>query len=175
MMNRFSLFFLCFAFLAGCSSSYEANTDYKKEYDFSKVGSYFVIADKGLKNPMLSDIDRGRISYAIDSKLQKEGFKAAGHNSADILISYFVITKDKVKVTSYVHNPRYVYAPTYDPGISAKDYTEGTFVLDFIDNKTKQTVWRSTLTKPLKTFDSIEQRDQAIAELINKMLAELPK
>ncbi len=169
--------------ISACSTTYTAETDHNKEYDFSTAKTFTIIGDDHLKNPMISDIDRQRINDAINDELYLNGRDATEFNSADLLVSYFVVTKDKTKVSSSGHSPHYGYSSRYGhrygygygySHVSTRNYTEGTFVIDFIDNKSKETVWRSTLTKPIKSFDNIEERDEAIASVIKTMFNELP-
>lgn len=176
------LLLMCLVFITGCSTNYTADTDRDDDYDFQAVKSYFVAGDKQLKNPMISDIDRSRINEAIDNEFNMHGLISTDEENADVLITYFVVTKDKVKVRSSGHSPyygynsRYGHAYGYSYGttdISAKSYTEGTFVIDIVDNKTKKTVWRSTLVKPIKHYKSSDSKEQAVTELINTMFADM--
>lgn len=181
-MKRLIMILLGLTFVAGCTTAPTANSDRNEEYNFKAVKSYFIVGDKDLKNPMISDIDRSRFNDAISKELQLKGLVATDEKSADILISYFVVTKDKMKVNSTGHSAYYgrssrggsAFGYGYGgPNIHAKNYTEGTFVVDVIDTNTKETVWRSTLVKKVKNHDSIEQRKQAVTELFQTIFADL--
>ncbi|MCJ8321414.1 MAG: DUF4136 domain-containing protein [Colwellia sp.] len=184
MRNLKLIFLPIILVISACSTTYTAETDQNDEYDFSVVKTYFVVGDDHFKNPVISDIDRNRLNQAIEEELYLNGLNGSDLDSADLLVSYFVVTKDKTKVQSSGHYPQYGYSSRYGHRygynysynhVSSKNYTEGTFVVDLIDNKTKETVWRSTLTKPIKSFDNTEQRDQAVAVLIKDMFEELPR
>ena len=177
------LFIPVILLISACSTTYTAETDQQKEYDFTTAKTFKIMGDDHLKNPMISDIDRQRINDAINDELYLNGRTPVDFDSADLLVSYFVVTKDKTKVTSSGHAPHYGYHSRYGhrygygygySHVSTRNYTEGTFVIDFIDNKSKETVWRSTLTKPIKNFKSVEERDEAIANVIKTMFNELP-
>jgi hypothetical protein len=181
-MKKLLVILLCLTYISGCSTVQTANTDRDVDYDLASVETYFVVADKELKNPMISDIDRNRFNNAIDNEFSMNGLIQDQQETADILVSYFVLTKDKIRVKSsgnsgyYGNVSRYGRAIGYSYGganVNTKNYTEGTFIVDIIDNKTKMTVWRSTLIKPIKTYDNVEKREQAVAELISTMFAEL--
>ncbi|KGJ94023.1 DUF4136 domain-containing protein [Colwellia psychrerythraea] len=181
-MNKIILIPLFLLVLSGCTTTYTANTDRDEEYDFQTIQSYFVTGDAKHKNPMISDIDRNRLNDAIDNEFNVQGLIATDEENADVLISYFVVTKDKMKIRSSGHSPSYGYSSRYGhaygysygaSNISTKNYTEGTFVIDIIDNKTKETVWRSTLVKPIKHYKTREQREQAVTELVNTMFADI--
>lgn len=167
--------------LGACSSSYVPETDQSSSYDFSNVHTYSVIGDEQLKNPMFSDIDRERFDAAIDISMQERNVVEVAAVKADVLVSYFVVTKDKIKVNSS-YSSGYAsscYRCGYGYGggvthISTRNYVEGTLVVDIIDNKTNKSVYRSTLVKPLKSFDTTQEREQAINKVVSDMMQKLP-
>lgn len=164
--------------LSACSTNYTAESDQSSQYDFSTIKTYNVIGDEQYKNPMFSDIDRVRFESAIDESMQQRGTFKVVKKEADVLVSYFIVTKDKIKINStynsgfYGHS-RYGYGGSVS-NVTTRNYVEGTLVLDVIDNKTKQSIYRSTLVKPIKSYDSIEERKQAINTVVTKMLKALP-
>jgi hypothetical protein len=182
-MKKILMIILSLILVTGCTTKPVAKTDRNEEYNFMAVQSYFIVGDEKLKNPMISDIDRDRFNEAISHEFTLQGLVLAKEKTgADILISYFVVTQDKMKVNSsghsayYGHSSRYGRAYGYGygtPNVNVKNYTEGTFVVDVIDNKTQKTVWRSTLVKPIKHYDTIEERKDAITALINTMFGTL--
>lgn len=167
--------------LGACSSNYVPETDQSSSYDFSKVDTYSVIGDEQLKNPMFSDIDRERFDAAIDISMRQHDVEEVTADKADVLVSYFVVTKDKVKVNSS-YSGGYAsscYRCGYGYGggvthISTRNYVEGTLVVDIIDNDTKRSVYRSTLTKPLKSYETTQEREQAINKVVSDMMEKLP-
>lgn len=166
--------------LSACSTNYTPESDQSSQYDFSSIKTYSVIGDEQYKNPMFSDIDRVRFDSAIDDSMQQRGKFKVSESEADVLVSYFVVTKDKIKINSTYSGGYYGHGYGHSgyggsiSNISTRNYVEGTLVLDVIDNKTKQSVYRSTLVKPIKSYDSIEERKQAINTVVNKMFKALP-
>jgi len=166
--------------LGACSSNYVPETDQSSSYDFSSVDTYSVIGDEQLKNPMFSDIDRERFDAAIDISMQQHNVEEVSADEADVLVSYFVVTKDKVKVSAS-YSGGYAsgcYRCGYGYGgvshINTRNYVEGTLVVDIIDNETNKSVYRSTLIKPLKSFDTTQEREQAINKVVSDMMKKLP-
>ncbi len=168
--------------LGACSTTYTPETDQSSSYDFASVKSYHVIGDQQLRNPMFSDIDRNRLENAIDTQMQQRGKFEVDQSKADILISYFIVTKDKVKVNASYSGGYYGHGCSrcgygYGGGIShvsTRDYVEGTLVMDIIDNDTKLSVYRSMLTKPIKSFDTPQEREQAVTKVVSDMILPLP-
>jgi len=167
--------------LGACSSNYVPETDQSSSYNFADVHTYSVIGDEQLKNPMFSDIDRERFDAAIDISMQQRNVVEVSADKADVLVSYFVVTKDKVKVNSS-YSGGYAsscYRCGYGYGggvthISTRNYVEGTLVIDIIDNKADRSIYRSTLIKPLKSYDTAQEREQAINQVVSDMMAKLP-
>ncbi|TPH15242.1 DUF4136 domain-containing protein [Litorilituus lipolyticus] len=166
--------------LGACSANYTPITDYNANYDFNLVNSYNVIGDSHLKNPLLSDIDRLRVNNALELSLNKLGKTQVTQQEADVLVSYFILTKDKLKVNATYNSGYYgssCYRCGYNQGInhiSTREYVEGTLVIDIIDNKTKQTVYRSTLSKPLHAYDNAQEHEQEVNHVITAMMSNLP-
>jgi hypothetical protein len=162
--------------LGACSTTYTPETDQSSNYDFASVETFHVIGDDHLKNPMVSDINRVRIDDAVITAFKEQGKELDDTQSADVLISYFIVTKDKVKVNS-TYSSGYGY---YNRGyagvnhVSTRNYVEGTLVIDIIDNESQKTVWRSTLTKSLKDYDSVSEREQAINNAVKSMMNTFP-
>lgn len=167
--------------LGACSTSYTPVTDQASNYDFASITSYSIVGDDEIRNPMISDMDRTRIDNSINHTLQNKGKSDSTEAKADVLISYFIVTKDKVKVTGSYSGGYYGNSGCYRCAsgvglthINTRDYVEGTIVVDVIDNSTKQSIWRSTLTKPLKDYDNSAERDQAIQQSVQNMFKDLP-
>jgi hypothetical protein len=182
LMKNIMLILICLASITGCSTTYSADTDRDENYDFQAIKSYFVDGDTQFKNPMISDIDRSRINDAIDNEFNVHGLISTDKENADVFISYFVVTNDKINIRSSGHSPYYGYNSRFGhsygysygtTNINTKNYTQGTFVIDIVDNKTKKTVWRSTLVKPIKNYKSSASKEQAVTELINTMFADI--
>lgn len=167
--------------LGACSSQYTPEIDQSSQYNFSSVQTYNVVGDEQLKNPMFSDIDRERFDAAIDISMQQKGIIETSVEQADVLVSYFVVTKDEVKVNSTVSGgyASSCYRCGYGYGggvshISIRNYVEGTLVMDIIDNDTKRSIYRSTLTKPLKSYETTQEREKAISKVVKDMMEKLP-
>jgi hypothetical protein len=56
----------------------------------------------------------------------------------------------------------------------AREKTEGTLVMDFVDAKTKSLIWRSTATDAVEPSASAEEKQKKIDEVISAMLANFP-
>ena len=164
--------------LGACSTTNAPTTDQVSNYKFDGMTTYALIGDKNLRNPLVSDIDRERIDNAINDALTTQGINATDQEAADITVSYYIVTNEKVKSYNHYGASRTV-CKSCGPRTTViqrntRSYVEGTLVLDIYDNKAEKSVWRSSLTKTLKKSTTPEERDQAINEAVSTMLAELP-
>jgi len=176
------------ALLGACASGPPKPTvDYKPDYDFGKVSTIAFYHDSGEvvgDNPLqLSDIQRGRINEALTVALQADGFRfVKDPKQADLLLSWHLVTQQKTDIRTY-ETPTMGYAgygrynrysayrcwscaPTQTE-VSVHNYTQGTFIVDMIDPKLKQSVWRGVTKSRLKTEPSQDQADyNAAAKVI---------
>ena len=171
-----SLFILGLGMLliyASCSTT-SVRFDYEREVDFSKFKTFdfFPVPESLVKNPLVLK----RIGRAIIEEMETKGLT---HDAdADILIAVHTDVKDKINVTSY----GYSYAPYYRygywgggySGTSVSQYEEGTLIIDFVDNKQDELVWRGEASKALPSNPSAQQIDGIIDEVVVKILANYP-
>ena len=170
-MRNFKYLAVTVLFLLGaCSSSPSVSTDYSSDYDFNTVKSFHVVGDDQYKNPYLSDINRDRINQSIENELREDYLVERSETDADILVTYFVVTKDKVKVTSTPSTSYYSrYGSVLASDVSARSYVEGTLIIDVIDADSNKSVWRSEAVKSIKNYDSAKERDKEISKMIDAM------
>jgi hypothetical protein len=170
--------------VAGCASGPpKPNVDFKDDYDFMSVQKIAFYARSGKvsgESPvLLSDIERNRIDRALQQALEKKGMMIVDDaNQADLLVSWHLATQAKTDVRTY-QTPSYGYGgyggyggynsyaryscwhcTPYQTDVRVTDYTEGTFVVDMIDQDLNQSVWRGVTQSRLKDQKDREH-DQA--------------
>lgn len=131
------------------------------------------------KNPLLGK----RIQEIADEILEKKGFKLSEDNP-DLLINYYVGFNRRLDIDGwgYGYGPHWGY---FWPGLgpfpygAGYTYTEGTLIMDFIDAKTKEMVWRGVADKALNYdyYMSGANRnfsDSDLWEILTKMLDQFP-
>ena len=151
--------------LAACSSTPNINTDYDQQHDFGTIKSYHIVS----KKRPVSDLLVARITNALDSSMAARGIKETDAKSADILIDFMVVTKDKTRVTSYNTGYGYrggfghPYGYGYAGGsnVDVRQYTEGSLLIDLVDPSSQKTVWRGTGTATVKERTPEEKTEMA--------------
>jgi len=157
----------------------KVTVDYAHEYDFSKQETFMYVdsEDSDAENPMMHD----RIVSMIKKEL-KEGGATEVTSNPDIYITYHITTATKTNytTTSFGYGGyhggwggygRYGYGG-YGPGMTssqttARDYTEGTLIIDAYDASEKKMVWRATGTVTVK--DNPEKQAKQVDKILTKI------
>lgn len=156
--------------------------DYDHDYDFSKQETFQYIntEESNAQNPMMAD----RIESMIKSELIDGGATEVTENP-DILITYHITTATKTNYTTTSfgyggYGPgwggygRYGYGGYggYGGGMNssqttARDYTEGTLLIDAYDASDKKMIWRATGTVTVK--DNPEKQVKQVEKILTKI------
>jgi hypothetical protein len=155
----------------GCSGI-KVSTDHNREFDFTGFKTYEWMADKPdlLRDPLIDTalLDR-RVKQAVDKELSMRGYVKA-EDGPDFFVSYHFGTESQVDVSScgyhYPASPR-----CWGREVETYTYTNGTLILDFVEAKDLELVWRGYATGAI---NDVERMDETIGEAVRKVLAEFP-
>lgn len=164
------------AALAGCSSV-KVNTEYDPTAPYETYKTYAwnptppgAEQAPEVRNPQV----RSLVISAIDREMKREGLTlTSAESNPDFLVSVHGWAQSKIEVNNY----GYAYGGAYRygaygtgyvvPVTDVREYKEGTLLLDFVDAKTKQLVWRGTATDTIvSTGDLPKVIDGVVAELL---------
>ena len=163
-MRRSILFIFVTAFILMLScSSMSVHTDFDDQADFALYKTYNWMAKKE-KPAGRAELADTRIKRAVDNELDLKGYHRAGKgNKPDLLIIYHMNVTQKIQVDHYGY--RY-WGPRHT---EVTRYKEGTLVLDFIDAKNQQLVWRGWASGILGKPDKMEEHiNKAVSKLMEK-------
>ncbi len=157
--------------LSACSSA--VNVEQRADVNFAKYRT-FDFADtevktQGDQNPLLnSPIAQDRIKQAIASELAQRGLRQVEANPDFLVTTHTYVEKaertvyDSYPGANYAYpyavgyrgrflpiNYGYWYSPAYYQTPRTEQYREGTLVLDFIDARTNNLVWRGSMADPV--------------------------
>jgi hypothetical protein len=128
------------------------------------------------RNPLLGK----RIQDITDEILADKGLTLA-KESPDILINYYVGFRERIDITGwgYWYGPRWGYYWPYLGPYDDYTYTQGTLVLDFVDAKTHELVWRGIADKALYDYyyagpANRNFSDRELWRILTKILALYP-
>ena len=178
--------------LAACSSAPpEPTVDFKQDYDFRQVKTLAFMPHSGgvsgnSPKMFISDMQRERINDALVQAVEKKGIKVIEDpKQADALITWHLVAQEKTDVRTYNtgmsygagygHYNRRAHYSCWNCGgteVRVKQYTQGTFIVDVVDPKLDQSIWRSIIESKLK--GEVEQSQQPYNEAADRIMARFP-
>ncbi|MGH7492607.1 MAG: DUF4136 domain-containing protein [bacterium] len=170
------------ALVLGCSSV-TIKHDYDKDANFAAYKTYAWLAvPTDAAGSVKAAMERNslldkRIKESVNRQLEAKGF-TPDTNNPDVVLLYHTGAEDKINVTDWGYgygHGGYGYGGWYGGGgVDVTQYREGTLILDFIDAKAKQLVWRGFATAALNPDAPMEKRERRLDEVITQILAKYP-
>ncbi len=167
----------------GCASSIDVKHDYDKSQHFSALKTYdwfpepTIIPGNARTAMQRSGLVAKRITDAVDSQLSAKGLTKDSRNPSFLIIKHIGLD-DKINVTDYGYSygayGRYYGGAWGGRNIDVYQYTEGTLILDFIDPKTKQLIWRGCAIGTVDPNKTREEREKRLNKAIAKIMAKFP-
>lgn len=173
-MNRLVLLLLFI--LASCGPAFKVSYDYDKETNFGLYKTYS-FTDDALALPA-DDLNRRRILSAVETELHARDLTRAV--AGDLMVDLKLVTEQQQTANTTStggYGPGYAYH--WGTGFSAstidvQTYTEGTLIIDLIDNKKKQLVWHGRGTRTIDMEITSDQLDQRIREGVKQIMSKYP-
>lgn len=162
--------------LTGCSSSVSVTSDYDPASNFTGYKT-FTVHDKAINGSVLeaAPLIKKRVIQAVESEMRKKGFVNTWEEKADLVVYMFAGTKDKLHVTDWGYNYEgYWKGYPYGRKIDVNQYTEASLVLDIVNNKTRDLLWRGIGTGVVHPEDTPEDKTKIVDEAVKKILAQYP-
>lgn len=163
--------------LAGCSQQITVHTDYDPDYDLWTYTSFDwgqkVNIEEG-KNPLhYNELNDKRIKMAVQEQLSNRGYKYAVE-SPDLILHYHIIVKDQSTVITEPFG--YSYGPYWNRmNTNVYTYKEGTLILDLMDRKTNNLIWRGWAVTDVKELYSPKEVEDIINKVVSKIFKDFPK
>ena len=163
--------------LSGCAIS-----DFDHKADFSKYRTFaWGKSEVDVSNPVYeSDLIAKRIQATVEEELAKRGVVETNTNP-DFIVKYHTYTEEK-KRTQSVYPYRYGFYPygffpfafgwryPYYMATPSEvtEYTEGTLILDMIDNRTGDLVWRGSVSGNVEDTARLKKQVEKAVQAIMK-------
>ena len=162
--------------LASCAATTQVSvkTDYNHKTSFSGYKTYALDLSEA---PELRPTGRAALTDALKSSLAARGITETGKGSADLIVVPVVSTQSKLHTmptrnTTYVMSHRGYGSGDWYMNYDVSEYTEGTLVLDFLDRKKHQIVFRGLGQGVVTTA---ERNAAAIRDAVQRIVADIPK
>ena len=159
-------------------------SDYDKNFDFSQLKIYSFKTDRGSNDPLKTDtIQVKRIQDALAAQLAANGFTESTQEP-DFLVAFYARTKEKTRVESdlaFGFEPGFGWGygiPYRDrwrwgfgPDIWTDTYTQGCVMVDIIDRRNSELVWRGVVMDTVNGLGQSEkQANEAAKALVERFV-----
>jgi len=143
-------------------------SDFDRAFRFSNLKTFsFTVQRRAATDPLFNDsLNDGRIRTGLESQLRLNGFRMQTE-TPDFVISYYVTSKNRLNVQDYSYGPPRLWGSR---DIRVNQYAEGTLMVDFIDVKTNQVVWRGRATGALELKDVEKKINKSTEKLVKQFM-----
>ncbi|HFB64160.1 MAG TPA: DUF4136 domain-containing protein [Aeromonadales bacterium] len=161
--------------ISACSSTPRVNYDKKANFSFDQLKSYAILQSKD-KDAFLT-LDDNRAINAIKTILNQKGYEETSEDKADFIVSYQVVNDKKYRMDTY-YDP-WGYRPFWYGyggygGNYLREYQVGTLIIDLIDPKAKEVIWRGSTSSRVKKNLTPVERASRIQDAVSLILKVLP-
>ncbi|RJP58986.1 MAG: DUF4136 domain-containing protein [Candidatus Auribacter fodinae] len=166
--------------LSGCAP-FTITTNYDTEANFASLKTFDWMPNARItvNDPRVIDhVVESNIRSAVISALAEKGYTMDTSGNPDFYVAYHASLQEKTDTVTY--NRYYGYTGRYEywgPQMEETytyTYDEGTLILDFIDAKTKQPIWRGSAKADVRFNNSPEQKRNKVNQAVTEMLKTFP-
>jgi hypothetical protein len=173
--------------LSGCATKPDVATDYEASYNFAALKSFAVKTAKqdSKENILISPFTLSHIHSLVNSELAKRYQAVDESATADFYVTYHVVMEEKLDPRTYddIYGMGYwgrgyrypssiFYRAPLDGGIRV--YNQGSLIIDMVDAKTQQPIWRGVSEKRLNKGLSPQKQREILTSAVLEVLAQFP-
>lgn len=174
-MNK--IFFAFLVILGACSSEIRVASDYDPDYDLTKYRTFDWLQKTNIesdRNPLYyNELNDKRIKLAVQEQLKRKGYTLL-ETKPDLIVHYHIIVDEQSIVTTdpfgYSDIPYWTHLQT-----TVRQYREGTLIIDFMDPKTDNLIWRGYAASPIEESYSSSKIDSLVKIAVAKIFKKFPK
>ena len=169
--SRFILTLLAIVALTGCSTINVKST-YDETVDFRAYATYSYMDQPADLQGLAAgnDILAGRIERAVDGQLAANGYRKIENGTPDFYVVFHAGAQQRVSgatIDNYGYGYGYgLWGRSGD--VRVQRYTEGALVVDIVDAKKKELVWRGSAQGAVNPNKGPEQLNEAVAKLFEE-------
>jgi hypothetical protein len=165
------------AALLACSHA-AVQTEFDPKAEYARYRTWTWIAQPpgpeqapAIQNPAVLALVRA----AVERELGARGLARASGAEPDLLVAVHGFARDRIQVNTYGYampvGPYGMYGAPAAYGTEVRQYRDGTLILDLVDGRTKQLVWRGTASD---TVSSPSQVKDVVQAAVRDMLVHYP-
>jgi len=175
---KFATMAVCMMMASGCATSMTVSSHVRDNLDVRQYRTYdwgpadaLPTGDPRLdQDPFFKD----RVQGAVERQLAAKGMRLSSAGTPDLLIHYHASIANRIDVNRTER--AYGYCRGGDCDSWVVEYEAGTLVLDVIDARTNQLIWRGWAQDSVE--DALGNRERMagkIDEAVTRMLARFPR
>jgi hypothetical protein len=165
--------------LGGCGGGIDVQSDYDPGADFDRFSTYTwaVRTNAGNDDPRVYNaITRQRVKTAVNRALQAKGYTEEA-TDGDFLVAWHGAIEGRMSYQTI--NSHYGYGWGWYGGVGVSntyvnEWDEGTLLVDIVDARTNELVWRGTATGTIDQNRTPEQAQADLDDAARKLLASFP-
>ena len=182
MTMQRSLLLLGGLVFGGCASGMQVSHDLNPDIDFSAYESFALLEEEQAR-PSSQQFFAARVKAALETVMQEKGLRLT-NSDPDLLIAWDAATEGKMSVSTYGtsygggYRGRYGWGGGVSTGYSTtsvNEWTEGTLVVEIVDARMEQLVFRASAQAKLTESVSPEDRAEKVNRAIARMLDAYPQ
>jgi hypothetical protein len=172
--------------LGGCATKPRVSTDYEPSYNFAALKTFAVKETKAdfREDLLISPFTYSHIFALLNTDLSKRYQVVSGETVPDFYVSYHIVMEEKLDPRVYDDvygygmwgRGRYpapmFYNPAFRTGLSV--YNQGSLIIDMVDAKTQQPIWRGVSEKRLSRNLSPQEQRQILSSAVLEVMAKFP-
>lgn len=163
--------------LLGCSPEIMVYTDHDPAYNLADYRTFGWMQDRDNesdKNPLYyNELNDKRIKTAVQQELTNRGYRLV-YEQPELSIHYHIIIEDREVIANEPHG--FHYGPYWLRMHShAYEYREGTLIIDLMDTRTNQLVWRGWAVAALDEDYTPDKIDQLIRTAVAEIFKKFPE
>jgi len=174
-------------FLSGCAIS-TVSVDYDKQVDFGKYRTFrfqpgHIVRDIGVHDTVSSLINI-HMRRAVEAQLTAKGYQVVDSNP-DFIVSYIAGAQEKEQIVNNMNNFGPMFGPYYgfygmgmgggwwgpmwnNTWSNNMYYEEGTLVIDVLDPKTNNLIWRSFAESVINNYNEAAFVEKEVTKSLKK-------
>ena len=160
------------ALIAACASSPTTNSDYDPATNFAQYHSFGYMATDPIADPMVDS----RIKSAVTAALTAKGWTLNDQNP-DVWVVPHVQLSEQTQLNTYNTGWGYGRWGAYGGGTTQTTVEKipvGTVIIDLVDAKQKQMVWRGTASNTIDQKATPEQKQANVNAAMTQLFEKFP-
>ena len=154
-------------------SSVTVNSDYDQDYNFAKLKTFGFL--KIPADAVIDQLDAKRLSDAVTRVMGMKGYAVSEEPDFGVAMHFGAQTKTQIDSYGYGYGNAFGYGLGGPGGaVQVWQYNEGTLLIDFIDMKKNELIWRGSGTKILADHPSVDDKVKNINDAVAEILGQFP-